>query len=96
MSLQRYWVQSHKGTKMVSEDSQKLPIYHFNRFLSSQNRIIWFNMNRLKPINLCGPRAYITDFDYNIVRFKPDTVPKSSDFDKHHICIFYGFTPMLF
>jgi hypothetical protein len=25
-----------------------------------------------------------------------DTVPKSSDFDKHHICIFYGFTPMLF
>ncbi len=29
-------------------------------------------MNRLKPINLCGPRAYITDFDYNIVRFKPD------------------------
>jgi hypothetical protein len=32
---------------------------------------------------------------YNFL-FSLDTVPKSSDFDKHHICIFYGFTPMLF
>ena len=29
-------------------------------------------MERINPTNLYGPRAYFTDFDYEIVRFKPN------------------------
>jgi hypothetical protein len=27
-------------------------------------------MERIDPVNFQGPRAYFTDFDYKIVRFK--------------------------
>jgi hypothetical protein len=50
----------------------------------------------LKEISDAIKKIELNGYKYKVAGQLNDTVPKSSDFDKHHICIFYGFTPMLF